>query len=513
MNIHGEEQQNFQDEIQPVAAPAENLPLDEVGILSKYLTIPDMKNLRLTSKILKEKCTIMNSSLRYYSIQITDENLDSTYLDFCNDLENSNAQGLGPYKLHIDIRGLKSSKDAEIILKRHQEDIQSLEVRGNEEFLIEEKWKFESLERLSFILAVMKGTPLASVYENMINRHADTLKSLTVEGSLNKDTQPPKSLKKLTSLKLSSLSGSFAGDLIRVAAGSLTSLEMFAVNLGLKDSDVRVANLTTLILMDMAIPTTILFGARDKLKVLKLIRVKLPESGITDYNFPNLKALLFKSVKGDVSTLLRANAQHLETLELTRVNLDPNDMANSYPALRSLWLDTYDWMAVLDKFSFNKNSVENLILFHNFTNPRSIEIRTLKQIVLFRSANISKDDELLSQNPDALLVLYARSPHDFGNWQRMMNCPNAKRLLIHPYQYLDDDTIDSIPSDVKNVQRIDILKYAGTKSVTSLEDFLANRFQGTEVVIHKIQKTAHKTVADLVGPVFELTSDASQAWF
>ena len=87
----------------------------------------------------------------------------------------------------------------------------------------------------------------------------------------------------------------------------------------------------------------------------------------------------------------------------------------SYPALRSLWLDTYDWMAVLDKFSFNKNSVENLILFHNFTNPRSIEIRTLKQI-LFRSANI--DDELISQNPDALLVLYVRSPHDFVNWQR-----------------------------------------------------------------------------------------------
>ncbi len=45
-----------------------------------------------------------------------------------------------------------------------------MEVRGDEKFLIEEKWKFESLESLSFILAVMKGTPLASVYENMINR-------------------------------------------------------------------------------------------------------------------------------------------------------------------------------------------------------------------------------------------------------------------------------------------------------------------------------------------------------
>ena len=33
---------------------------------------------------------------------------------------------------------------------------------------------------------------------------------------------------------MSSLSGSFASKLIRVAAGSLTSLEMFAVQLGLK---------------------------------------------------------------------------------------------------------------------------------------------------------------------------------------------------------------------------------------------------------------------------------------
>ena len=49
-------------------------------------------------------------------------------------------------------------------------DIQSLEVRGNENFLVEDKWKFESLESLSFILAVMAGNPLASVCQNMINR-------------------------------------------------------------------------------------------------------------------------------------------------------------------------------------------------------------------------------------------------------------------------------------------------------------------------------------------------------
>ena len=340
----------------------------------------------------------MDNSLRRWSLEITDKhyaNYQDMFPEFSQVFNTAKAKGFGNFKISLRIGQLGNEKQ-QSVLADFLNDVYSLRIFGNEDFLLNDTWKFPWLEKLS-----LGAYP--DITEALLSRHADTLKYLTVSDSAIDHNLSIPSLN-VENITLHEVSQHLTESLLRATKDSLKSLHIWNKT-NIVYSDVNIPyklpalEELTLCRTESEFNRPLLRACRGSLKTLQIRYTNLDTLEISDCAFTGLKSLKLNATFDNIALLFLRNCKYtLTELELNSVhglaNLSQEDL--NLPNLANL------------KLEFMDEEDTDAILMASKGAIRKLHLNTL-YLMKESSHHLPKLDTLILSNVQGYMSFMARN--------------------------------------------------------------------------------------------------------
>jgi hypothetical protein len=281
-----------------------------------------------------------------------------------------------------------------------------VQVKGNEDLLLTPSFTLKSLESLSLIFLFCNYDSMAAVFEAMLDKHANNLKSLKLE-KLHKIVRVP-ALPVLDSLELNWIGGDAARTILEQSRPTISSLVMYDVESPLFNNSVvyQIPNIRHLRFQSSNDIGFVIFNANHLISLNLRFIGGIPND-IEWPQFPNLRELTIDH--NNLIPILINCRETLERLVMLFMPFPPYDIANIVmPRLTDLYLHKVNYAFSRKICNSNHRSLEFLYLCGTVVPNlnEGIRMESLKNVVL-RDKTSQDRERMLGMCPNAEVVLFS----------------------------------------------------------------------------------------------------------